>query len=146
MILHWWQSSLFLLISSQNIVFNKKANIGNWQGCLKRRPREANTFHVYNLKLSRRLTRLLAREYFIPHFIYFPWPPLEAGLSTSTFCFLLPRYESLTSERNYPASRISKYNFLCLLSLRCCNYLWLNILLFLCQKFFARVQQFILTN
>lgn len=53
-------------------------------------------------------------------FVYFPWPPIEAGLSISTFLsylhvvggfrfviYTLFAYP-LVSERNYPASGISK--------------------------------------
>ena len=73
-----------------------------------------------------------------PHknFMYFPWPPLEAALSISTLCFLFsPAYDSLISERNSQASSISKYNFHCFLRLGCCNFCWLNILLFMLANY-----------
>ena len=58
----------FLLTPSQNCL-NKKANVKNWPCCLKRRPRKAN--------------------------VYFPWPPLEAGHSISTFSFSFKRGRKL---------------------------------------------------
>jgi len=49
----------------------------------------------------------------LTYFVYFPWPPLEAALSISTHLSLI--YTSLiirwSSERNYPASSNSKYDF-----------------------------------
>jgi len=57
------------------------------------------THFMYILKTSRRQNWLLVREYFIGHFVYFPWPPLEVGPSISTFCFLFTRFLSTVGLR-----------------------------------------------
>jgi hypothetical protein len=48
-------------------------------------------------------------------------------------CYLHVSYDPLISERSYPASSISMILMflVCLLRLRCCNFWWLNTLLFL---------------
>jgi len=35
---HWWQSALFLIVPSQKLFFNKKANVKNWHCCLQQMP------------------------------------------------------------------------------------------------------------
>ena len=77
----------------------------------------------------------------LTYFIHFPSHPLEAGLSISppfigtswepSVSHLHGVYDPLVPERNYPTSSISKYNFLCLFTLSCCNFCRWNILLFL---------------
>ena len=128
-----WMAMFFVFINSlSKIVLTKKSYIQKWQRSFTRKPRKANTLHVYNLRTSLRQKRLLVREYFIGHFVYFPWPPLEAGLSISTFCFLFTRcLSSVCLRRNYTASNVIMYTFYCLITLRCCNFCWLYLLLFL---------------
>ena len=60
----WWQSLLFVSFSSQKIVLTTNTNVKNWQCCINRGQGKLTCF------------------------LYFLWPPLEAGLSISTFCFL----------------------------------------------------------
>jgi hypothetical protein len=92
-------SFVFINFFSKHCFFNKKPNTENWQWCLKRRSREANTLPVYNLKLSRRMTQLLAREYSTGHSTWiFYWNILlEVGLSSSTFLSLLTRARKFCS-------------------------------------------------
>jgi hypothetical protein len=81
-------------------------------------------------------------------FIYFPWLPLEAGLSVSPFRFSFTRAGKLSflictlltisfssSLSVCLALSFSKYSFWFWLSLKCCNICWLNILLFLRANF-----------
>jgi hypothetical protein len=55
--------NFLLLIYAQRIIQTKSPKLKNWQCCLKQRRTEANMFYV------------------------FLWPPLEARLSISMFCF-----------------------------------------------------------
>ena len=101
MIRNWWQSPLFLLII--------KTNVKNWQCCLKRRPREANIFHVLPLPSAWGRTVDFNVLFLIYMLIMFRWSPKEI---TQT-------------------SGISKHNVWCLLRVWRCNIRLLNILLFL---------------
>jgi hypothetical protein len=91
MIRFLWQSPLLLLISSPKTVSNKKANVKNWQCCLKRRPRKASI--PYLLPLASAWGR--AVDYYYYYYYY----------------YLHVADDPLTSKRNYPASRTRKYNF-----------------------------------
>ena len=72
--------------------FQESAKVKNCHCCLKRRPREADIFHVLPLD--------------------FAW---GSTVNSNVFVSCLQAvYIPFVSERNYPASRIGKNNFQCL--------------------------------
>jgi hypothetical protein len=79
---------------------------------------QKNIFNKKRRKLKINSAAPSGGEEKLTYFMYFPSPPLEAGLSISTFCFFLVTCTRkhlfiypLIYERNYPATSISKYNF-----------------------------------
>ena len=87
--------------------------------------------------------------------MYFPWPPIEARVSVSASCVLFScarkhlfltctlLYDLLISERNYPASNVSKFNFLCLLKLKYCKRCSLKYCAVPTRALLARVEMVI---
>ena len=97
----------FVFINSFFIqcLLTKTADVKNWHCCRKQHTKDYNT----------------VRRYMTPYFMHLPWPPLKAGLSISTFCFLFKHARKLSfiftsclwqvdHRRNYPASSMSNYN------------------------------------
>ena len=120
MILHTWQIPLFLLPNSEKNVFNTKrrmlrADIAAWRGG--------------QIKLT--------------HCMYFPWPPIETGLSVATFWFLCTHARKVSfvfTQCLWPVDRRKKLPsitywlntiFYVNLRLRCCNLCWLQNSMFL---------------
>lgn len=94
--------TVFLFINSfSKIAFNKKANFKNSECCIKQRPRKANIFYLLPL------TSVWGRT-----------------VNFNILFLVYTHYDALLS-------CLHVVYFLCRLRLRCCNFCWLNTLLFL---------------
>jgi len=101
--------------------FWQKAEVKNWQCCLKRKPRAItflSTFFGFCFRQDILYQHYFSYLLFYLHLLGIFYSHLHV------ICILL------ISERNYPAPSIRMHSFSRLLSLRCCNFCWLNILLF----------------
>ena len=99
---YWWQFPWLLIIRSRTFVLSDKTP---------------------NLRIDSAASS--GSRVNLVYFMFFTWPPLEAALSISTFCYLHTHcLRSVHLRKKMPSMK----HYQVPLRLKCCNICWLNIL------------------